>query len=468
MIMADKIFPGKIRDSEEGRMNTRRKSQESGQVLVVLAVALVALLGFTALAIDVGMVYSDRRYDQNVADAAALAGGNAALKAMSANLITWENFDCNMAANTWIPGGGGAPGWLAGSSNQIFTAAISRAATNNKTIDTDISDQNGVVLRCGSDYRDKYIDIRVEVSGVTRTSFAQLLFGGSMRNTVEAVARVRPTTPMATGYAVYATDAKCDGNGVLSDGGIELSIDGGGIFSKSCFQGQGSFDVKVTNGTNNMLAPYVYQKDGGSGTISPPPSQVPRSSFVYKPKEPDCSKVPNSPSSGTVLDPGNYDGTFFKNGDFKLRAGLYCISGDIDLNGGETITSIENGAGLLGVTLFFKDGGIKANGNAYMSVEAANMDGPAPANVVRGVVIFSAYGNTSGFTLLGNSLSNYTGTVYVPDGEIEVGGTSDVTPPTWTTQLIAKDFWMHGDGVVNIQYNSQKCAKVPPSLELSK
>ncbi len=74
-------------------MNTRQKSQESGQILVVLAVALVALLGFTALAIDVGMVYSDRRYDQNVAVAAALAGANAALMAMSAAMVTWENFD---------------------------------------------------------------------------------------------------------------------------------------------------------------------------------------------------------------------------------------------------------------------------------------------------------------------------------------------------------------------------------------
>ncbi len=449
-------------------MNTRRKSQESGQVLVVLAVALVALLGFTALAIDVGMVYSDRRYDQNVADAAALAGGNAALKAMSAALVTWENFDCGMAENSWLPAGGGAPGWLAGAQNQIFTAAISRAATNNKSIDTDISDQNGVVLRCGIDYRDKYIDIKVNVSGITRTSFAQLLFGNSLRNTVEAVARVRPITPMASGYAVYATDSKCDGNGVLSDGGIELGIDGGGIFSKSCFQGKGNFDVKVTNGTNNMLAPYVYQKDGGSGKISPPPTQVQRSAFVFKPKEPKCNDLPHNPTGGEIRIPGEYDGSTFKNGDFKLRAGLYCIKGDISLNGGETITSIEDDYGLTGVTLFFEDGGITANGGAYMSVEAANLDGPAPAGVVRGIVIFSAYGNTSGFTLLGNSLSNYDGTVYVPDGEIEVGGTSDVTPAVWSTQLIAKDFWMHGDGVVNIQYKSEKCAKVPPSLELSK
>ena len=47
---------------------------ESGQILILLAVGIVALLGFTALAIDGGAVFFDRRSAQNAADAAALAG----------------------------------------------------------------------------------------------------------------------------------------------------------------------------------------------------------------------------------------------------------------------------------------------------------------------------------------------------------------------------------------------------------
>ncbi len=45
-----------------------------GQVLVVVAVALLALLAFVALAVDVGGVYQERRAMQNAADAGALAG----------------------------------------------------------------------------------------------------------------------------------------------------------------------------------------------------------------------------------------------------------------------------------------------------------------------------------------------------------------------------------------------------------
>jgi len=49
------------------------KLKERGQIVILLAVVLIILLGFTALAIDGSMIYSDRRYAQNAADAAALA-----------------------------------------------------------------------------------------------------------------------------------------------------------------------------------------------------------------------------------------------------------------------------------------------------------------------------------------------------------------------------------------------------------
>jgi hypothetical protein len=53
----------------------RSKTQaQAGQTLVLVALALVALLGITALAIDGGRLYSERRYMQNAADAGALAG----------------------------------------------------------------------------------------------------------------------------------------------------------------------------------------------------------------------------------------------------------------------------------------------------------------------------------------------------------------------------------------------------------
>jgi Flp pilus assembly protein TadG len=48
-----------------------------GQVLVIFAIGLVALLAFASLAFDIGRFYSERRFLQNAADAGALAAANA-------------------------------------------------------------------------------------------------------------------------------------------------------------------------------------------------------------------------------------------------------------------------------------------------------------------------------------------------------------------------------------------------------
>lgn len=54
-------------------MRTYRRAQ-SGQVIVLMALFMVGLIGFTALAVDVGRFYSQRRMSQNASDMAALAG----------------------------------------------------------------------------------------------------------------------------------------------------------------------------------------------------------------------------------------------------------------------------------------------------------------------------------------------------------------------------------------------------------
>ncbi len=56
------------------RIWTGWRRQEEGQVMVILALALAILLGFAALAIDIGMFMWEKRALQNAADAAALAG----------------------------------------------------------------------------------------------------------------------------------------------------------------------------------------------------------------------------------------------------------------------------------------------------------------------------------------------------------------------------------------------------------
>ncbi|MHB0858203.1 MAG: pilus assembly protein TadG-related protein [Anaerolineae bacterium] len=58
-------------------MREKGMGGESGQILVIVALGMVVLLGFLALAVDVGMGYQGRRNMQNAADAGALAGAQA-------------------------------------------------------------------------------------------------------------------------------------------------------------------------------------------------------------------------------------------------------------------------------------------------------------------------------------------------------------------------------------------------------
>ncbi len=55
-------------------MKQRKGNTEHGSLVVMVALGMVVFFGFTALAIDLGLFYEDRRHLQNSSDAAALAG----------------------------------------------------------------------------------------------------------------------------------------------------------------------------------------------------------------------------------------------------------------------------------------------------------------------------------------------------------------------------------------------------------
>ena len=64
-----KLFPGLY------KLHKMILSEERGSVLVLVALSMVALIGMTALVVDVGLVYVERVKVNNAVDAAALAGG---------------------------------------------------------------------------------------------------------------------------------------------------------------------------------------------------------------------------------------------------------------------------------------------------------------------------------------------------------------------------------------------------------
>src|SRR5262245_58686187 len=105
-------------------MRYRRLQSERGAVIIHVAVGLVALIGFSALTVDYGVLWVSRRQAQNAADAAAHAAAeqlsfgdpsdytaatNAAVAAASQNLIWGQAPTATTVAITFLDGVAGTP-----------------------------------------------------------------------------------------------------------------------------------------------------------------------------------------------------------------------------------------------------------------------------------------------------------------------------------------------------------------------
>ncbi|MGH2524820.1 MAG: pilus assembly protein TadG-related protein, partial [Anaerolineales bacterium] len=64
-------------------MFTKRAHQERGQAMVLLVLAMVGILGFAAVALDGGNIYTEQRRAQSAADSAVLAAAYRQMKGSS-------------------------------------------------------------------------------------------------------------------------------------------------------------------------------------------------------------------------------------------------------------------------------------------------------------------------------------------------------------------------------------------------
>ncbi|SEP58300.1 pilus assembly protein TadG-related protein [Arthrobacter sp. OV608] len=87
------------------RLKTDKAGREHGAVSVIVAILLVTLLGFVAIAVDVGVIYSERAQLQNGADAAAVAlAQKCARNAADANCATTSSLATSLANQNALDG----------------------------------------------------------------------------------------------------------------------------------------------------------------------------------------------------------------------------------------------------------------------------------------------------------------------------------------------------------------------------
>lgn len=467
-------------------MNSR--SSEKGQIVVIFIVALVVLLGLTALAIDGGMVYSNRRYAQTVADASSLAGAGTAANQMESGGLTFEKF--------WNP-----------------AYASVRNATLNNACDTSVSlvDANNIEsVTCTeltddvkhgtwtalsphtyASFWDRYIEVHTRLTTETSTAFAHLFFKGPLTSTVDSVTHVKPRTKFAFGYAVASTSPVCGNKvgGIDFDGTADILVANGGVFSNSCINAGGNAEAYICMefGPNDAMGDPTCAVDAdvqcvgecgvhGGGKIEPAPvdlcpvGALPENCAPPMP-QPDVlplNCIAGEHISGNVYSPGTYDKIQLNGSDVALfKPGLYCITEEVKVTGGTMKSVNADGSTEPGAVTFYITSAATGPSVWETTGGLVKLVAPTKDNAVNGAKAgFLLYVDPTvdgAVKMVGNGTSLYSGIVYGQNALITIGGGSG---DVFNGQVVGAWVNVTGEGTFSVNYTGFDPNDEAPVLDL--
>ena len=369
-------------------MKSNRRS-ERGQALIIIVFSIIALVGATALAIDGGNVYAERRRAQNAADAAALAG---ALERINNNTSSWTDAVFQSAAKN-------------GYNNDGVTNIV-------KVYSPPISGPNAGDVEY----------IQVQITSHTRTYFASVLGIPQITNEVQAVSRTKTPQylPMFGGAAVVSMSPTSDCNNFRSFwvwGEATLDITGGGIFVNS----NNPDCAIITNGEGSIRIRdnHQIQVVGGASiqkpkliTPFPPITSAPPVSYpppFYMPKVGCAGKMAIIQADGHTMSPGTWSDTFPPPVVTTLSSGIYCLDGDFYMGDNSKLTGV-------GVVIKMEHGRLHFASSAQIGLSSPG------AGDLAGLLIYQPQDNTHYLSINANAYSNISGTILAPGAQIRIHG----------------------------------------------
>ena len=448
-------------------------NSQKGQALILIAFGIVALIGFTALAVDGGRVFSDRRHAQNAADTSVLA-------------TALEYMQQSQKSNA---------------KDLAKTKGLERAISN--TYDND-SDSTVVVDFCGDVVStDPCLGlppkanpaqyIRVKISSDVPMTFGRVLGRNLVTNKVEAIAKVviPVTTTWFKGRAMVSTQPGCKGEDGAKNNPFTVGGNGTTIVNNSgIFVNSDCSIAFVDNGNSNLVTTSqgVCVRGGiqaGVNGVTPPPvggcTDVDFNMDDFP--EPDPSAFCNT--AGTITNKGGYyeatPGYFNKTGNktfpdvspagtLRLTKGVYCLYNGLSLNASWIITTDINGNGLHDTdsegALFYVPGGdVTFNGGSTLTVHAISSGLPT---ALLNYLFIIPKSNDANVSISGNSGSQYTGAVFAPSSHCQLDGSGNTIG--LDSQLICFDTEVTGAGQINITYTGPNNPIVTsePTMELTK
>lgn len=404
-------------------MNLKLVREESGQVLVITVLSLSLLLGFMALAVDMGVVFNAKRQAQIAADAAAIAGA--------------LEFEYNGTTN--VVSKGKAAALANGVANSYVNVTTSPSGVYHKTLG--------------------YVQATVNMPASTYFLGA---FNGmkSMNVGATAVAGITPSPA-----CIYVLDTSA-ANALNMKGNSSITAPNCGIVVDS----NNASALCVTGGSNTVVASYIWVtgSQGSSGHCSKTPDggtpidegiapQNDPFGGLTGPKLSDC-KAGNTVSLSTVTASTPIPSTTVTDAAGKT-AQLTCFSAsNVSIASGVTLGSdpsnngqiflFENGVSLSGTvtvngTMDIYQGTFKQN-NAVLNVYAPGYDDNSNSKTLtyNGIGIMQPSSNTTGTcqtgqtstpclqVQFGSSNGNLNGLIYAPTSQVfmqDNGGGTVVT-----------------------------------------
>jgi hypothetical protein len=449
----------------------RPKAQERGQALVIIALAVVGLFGFSALAIDGSRVFSDRRNAQNAADTAALSAALAKIR-----LEDYAQAAKNRAADN-------------GYATNVEVALCNTLTGPNAC--------QGIPTSGNPDRKNPANYIQVKITSTIPATFARIVGRNEFTNIMTAIAYAGPVEPKplveGNALAAMSRDAK---DAIFGGGTMNVDVNNSGIFSNSGYLDAGcSHGSMRTSGTGTYEVDTSIQTVGdfcrGGGSVVDMSKVKEQVGFIDYP--PDINiEIPNfscgstSGSSTETADtityfPGNHGKiNIVSTKDVIFSPGTYCFSNGVSMTGpdviannvrflfsggefkvnGSTLTCndmlvhIDGGSGLsfTGTSNVFCNNVtfIASTGNVTWNGAIENRMFAPTGGDYKGVLLYMPYPNDQAIKINGNSSNQLTGSI------IGVASPITITGNDWTnglnSQIIGNTINLNGNGVMVINY----------------
>jgi hypothetical protein len=293
----------------------RFNDKESGQVLVITAVCMIGLIGFLALAVDVGLLFHTRWQLQIAADGAATA---AAVEYLH------NGYDQASAITA---------GTNAATANNVSDGnTMTAAVTVNANAASPASHKGCSGSTCF---------FQAVVSKPNPTIFYGAFFSiwkGSGAGAFTVAARAVAGPPGTTTGCIYLTNPS--GSAFQANGNYQINASGCGLYvnstSPSAMTGNGAkgqvsvASVSAVGSTSGYTANFPSSTVLSGGVI---PQSIPFSDIV--PPTPTGCVAPSGGKLTGTASPGCYSGTVTI-GTVTLSAGTYIFTGNVTINGAVT------------------------------------------------------------------------------------------------------------------------------------